>query len=249
MDDLADKLGIDPLEFRLKNLPEGDFKTPIYQAEIEIGAKLIGWEKRKPRGKNGNGPVKRGYGMALHTWGGGGARDKQVTCIINPDGSVELKSATQDIGTGTRTILAIIAAELLGLKPTDIKSNIGNSTFPPGQASGGSTTTPSMSPPTYNAVTQARDELFKRVAKSMNEDPSALSLKDGNLVVGGEPVMSWKDACRKLGMMPDQRHRPASIEGLSDSGVGGCQFAEVEVDTETGRRPGSRRSSPCRTRA
>lgn len=233
MDDLADKLGVDPLEFRLKNLPEGDFKTPIYQAEVEIGARLIGWENRKPRGKNGDGPVKRGYGMALHTWGGGGAPDKQVTCIINPDGSVELRTATQDIGTGIRTVLAIIAAELLGLNVSDIKSNIGNSTFPPGQASGGSTTTPSMSPPCYNAVSQARDELFKRVGKAINEDPAGMSLVRGQLHIGGEPVMPWAEACRKIGMMPISV-TAGTVEGLTDSGVGGCQFAEVEVDTETG---------------
>src|SRR5207248_5646031 len=113
----------------------------------------IGWRaKRKPRGQNGGGPIKHGLGMALHQWGGGGSPGKQVSCTINPDGSVELKSATQDLGTGTRTILAIIAAELLGLKPTDIISNIGNSTFPPGQSSGGSTTAPTMSPPCYDGV-------------------------------------------------------------------------------------------------
>ncbi len=235
VDDLADKLGVNPLEMRLKNLPEGDFKTPIYQAEIKLGADKIGWDRWKPRKENAgtDSPVKRGLGMALHTWGGGGSQDKQVMCLINPDGSVELRSATQDLGTGARTVLAIIAAEMLGLKPTDINSNIGNSTFPPGQASGGSTTTPSMSPPTYNAVTQARDELFKRVGKSINEDPEAMELKSGQLLVRGEPVMDFKDACRKLGMMPISI-TAGVVEGLTSSGVGGAQFAEVTVDTETG---------------
>ena len=131
MDDLADKLGMDPLEFRLKNLTPADFHTPIYEAELAMGAELIGWhEKRKPRGQTGNGPIRSGLGVALHQWGGGGQQDKKVICTINPDGSVELKSATQDIGTGARTILAIIAAEVLGLKPTDIISNIGNSDVP-----------------------------------------------------------------------------------------------------------------------
>ena len=117
MDDLAEKLGIDPLEFRLKNLPPNDFKTPIYEAEVKMGADLIGWSLyRKPRGQGGKGPIKRGLGMALHTWGGGGTQDKQVSCIINPDGSVEVRSATQDLGTGARTVLAIITAEVLGLK-------------------------------------------------------------------------------------------------------------------------------------
>jgi xanthine dehydrogenase YagR molybdenum-binding subunit len=171
--------------------------------------------------------------MGLHTWGGGGAKDKQVGCIINPDGSVEVRSATQDIGTGARTILAIIAAEVLGLKVSDIKSNIGDSSFPPGQSSGGSTTSPSMSPPTYMAVSEARDELFKRIAPGLNARPEDLSLKDGEVVVKGGTNVSWKDACRKLGMMP------VSVigkfeEGLSSVGVAGCQFADVSVDIETG---------------
>lgn len=234
MDDLADKLGIDPLEFRLKNLGEGDFHSPIYEAEVKMGAELIGWrEKRKPRGQNGTGPIRRGYGMALHQWGGGGARDKKVSCTINPDGSVELKSATQDIGTGARTVLAIIAAEVLGLKPTDIVSNIGNSTFPPGQASGGSTTTPSMSPPCLEAVTKARDAMFAKLAPTLQATPEDLALKTGQLWVKGEPVMSWKDACRKLGMASISELGSFS-EGLSNVGVGGCQFAEVSVDIETG---------------
>ena len=233
MDDLADKLGIDPLEMRLKNLPEDDFRTPVYQAEVKMGAELIGWQDRKPRGQNGKGPIKRGLGMALHQWGGGGAQDKQVTCTINPDGSVEVKSATQDIGTGARTILAIIAAELLGLNVADIRSNIGNSTFPPGQASGGSTTTPSMSPPCFAAVSQARDALFAKIAPGLKAKPEELSLKDGKVLVNGEAKMAWKDACRKLGMMPISETGKFE-KGLSSVGVGGCQFADVTVDVETG---------------
>lgn len=233
IDDLADKLGVDPLAMRLANLAKGEFRTPIYQAEIDIGAKRIGWDKRKPRGKNGTGPIKTGYGMALHQWGGGGANDKKVRCTINPDGSVEVKSATQDIGTGARTILAIIAAELLGLEVTDVKSDIGNSTFPPGQPSGGSTTTPSMSPPCFNAVSEARDEMFKKVAASIGEKAEDLSLANGKLLVKGEPKMTFKEACRKIGMMPISVEA-GFIDGLSSNGVGGVQFAEVAVDTETG---------------
>ena len=234
VDDLADKLGIDPLEMRLKNLPPGDMRTPIYEGEVKLGAELIGWrENRKPRGQNGKGPIKRGLGMALHQWGGGGTQDKQVLCIINPDGSVEVRGGTQDIGTGARTIMAIIAAELLGLEVSDIKSNIGNSTFPPGQPSGGSTTTPSQSPPTYSAVTQARDALFAKIAPELGCEPADLSLKDGHVFVKDEKKLTWREACRKLGMMPISelgKFQP----GLASVGVGGCQFADVTVDTETG---------------
>ncbi len=247
MDDLADKLGIDPLEFRLKNLKERDMvedgfskptvdRTPMYLDEVAMGADLIGWKaKWKPRGKNGDGPIRRGLGMALHQWGGGGPATNQVACTINPDGSVEMKSATQDIGTGARTIFAIIAAEVLGLNVTDITSNIGNSTFPPGQPSGGSTTTPAMSPPAFNAAILARDELFVKVAPGLNAKPEDLTLADGQVCVKGEPKLPWKDACRKLGQQSIQVTGKSS-PGLASQhgGVGGCQFAEVSVDIETG---------------
>ena len=239
MDDLADKLGMDPVEIRLKNLPPvPDFHTPIYEAELKIGMELIGWkEKRKPRGQTGTGPIRHGLGVALHQWGGGGSGGNRVSCTINADGSVELKTATQDIGTGARTVLAIIAAEILGLKPTDIISNIGNSTFPPGQGSGGSTTTPSMSPPTLDAVTKARDALFKKIAPATKAPPADLALKDGKLWAAGNPVMDWKDACRKLGTTTISETGVFDADnqrGLSSSGVCGCQFAEVAVDIETG---------------
>ena len=61
---------------------------------------------------------------------------------------------------------------------------------------------PSMAPPCYDAVTKARDALFKKIAPAVKAPPEDLSLKDGQLWVAGEPVMSWKDACRKLGMAP-----------------------------------------------
>ena len=234
MDDLADKVGMDPIEFRLKNLAPGDFHTPIYEAELAMGAELINWkDKRKPRGKTGTGSIRHGLGVALHQWGGGGTRDKKVSCTINPDGSVELRSATQDIGTGARTILAIIAAEVLGLKPSDIFSNIGHSGFPPGQASGGSTTTPSMAPPCFDAASKARDAFLKKIAPAVKAEISELTLRDGQLWIAGEPNMSWKDACRKLGTASISE-TGSYQEGLSSVGVGGCQFAEVAVDIETG---------------
>jgi len=152
-----------------------------------MGAELIGWQQ-KPQGsrpERQGGRSRRGLGMGMHTWGGRGVAGKQVSCTINPDGSVELRSATQDIGTGARTVLAIIAAEVLGLEPTDITSNIGNSTFPPGQGSGGSTTTPSMSPPCYDAATQgAGRSSSPRSRPGLNAQPEDLSLREGKVYAG-----------------------------------------------------------------
>ena len=92
-----------------------------------------------------------------------------------------------------------------------------------------------MAPPCYDAVTKARDALFKKIAPGREQaKPEDLSLKDGQLWVAGEPVMSWKDACRKLGIVADLRDRLVHRGALEQSGVGGCQFAEVAVDIETG---------------
>ncbi len=85
---------------------------------------------------------------------------------------------------------------MLGLQPTDIYSNIGNSTFPPGQGRGGSTTTPSMAPPAYQAAIKARDALFAKLAPGLGVEAADLALADGKLVVKGEAKLSWKDACR-----------------------------------------------------
>ena len=90
-----------------------------------------------------------------------------------------------------------------------------------------------MAPPCLDAVTKARDALFKKIAPAVKAAAEDLSLKDGQLCVKGEPMMAWKDACRKLGMMPITETGKFA-EGLSSVGVGGCQFAEVTVDIETG---------------
>jgi xanthine dehydrogenase YagR molybdenum-binding subunit len=153
--------------------------------------------------------------------------------MINPDGSVEIRSATQDIGTGTRTIMAMIAAEVLGLEVTQITSNIGNSTFKPGQNSGGSTTAPSMASPTWDAATKAAAELLKKVAASVNEKPENLALKPGGVFSGDQKLMDWKEACRKIGMTPISVTGDF-VQGMSSQGVGGVQFADVAVDVETG---------------
>ena len=175
--------------------------------------------------------------MALHQWGGGGAQRQEGRLHHQPRRLGRApKSATQDIGTGARTVLAIIAAEVLGLKPTDIISNIGNSTFPPGQASGRLDHHAVDGPACLDAATKARDALFKKIAPGPRRRRRRdLSLKGGKVLVEGEPTISWKDACRKLGMMPISR-RPASARRgpRPSSGVAGCQFAEVTVDTETG---------------
>jgi len=110
MDELAEKLGLDPVEFRKRNDPH-----PVRSVQWDIGRKAIGWRER-PRG---DGPVKTGYGCAASRWGHNARPGDAVRCRIGKDGSVLFANGSQDIGTGTRTLIAVLGAEELGVPETD----------------------------------------------------------------------------------------------------------------------------------
>ena len=209
MDELAVKLNMDPVELRLKNDP-----SEVRRREYQIGAEKFGWKEKYKKPGNSPGPVKTGVGCAGATWGGGG-QGTQAEARINPDGTVEIRCGTQDLGTGTRTLIALIAGDLFGLRPEQITVRIGDTQYPPSGGSGGSTTAASVSPAIYDVCTKARAELQTKTGMSLTE------------------ADSWFAACKKLGVEPlvvSGKWQP----GLSSSGAGGVQFAEVEVDVETG---------------
>jgi xanthine dehydrogenase YagR molybdenum-binding subunit len=211
MDDLAVKLGLDPLEFRLKNDP-----NPIRQREYKMGAEKFGWKNKYQKPGSSPGIVKTGIGCAGAAWpAGGGSKSTQGEAQINPDGSIEIRLGVQDIGTGTRTVIAVVAAEILGLKPEQITVRVGDTNFPPGPGSGGSTTCPSVSPTVFDVCQNALQQL---------------QAQSGLADARGE---NWFAACKKLGVNPLVVHGKWQ-EGLSSSRAAGVQFAEVEVDTETG---------------
>jgi xanthine dehydrogenase YagR molybdenum-binding subunit len=249
LDDLAAKLNMDPLQLRLKNLPESDssaaqghsqswdaLQHKVYTDEIKIAANLVQWEKKwHPPGKGpGNGPIQHGIGMALHTWGGQGRANNDTHVTISADGSVLMESSTQDLGTGERTVLAIVVAEVLGLEPNDITIRIGESQMGRSTGSGGSTTTPGTSPSALNAASAARDALFAKIAGRLGAKPEDLVIQPGKVVdKANNKSWRWKEACAKLGM-ESVKGNGNWTPGLSNHQVGGVQIAEVSVDTETG---------------
>ena len=235
VDDLCNKLGLDPLKVRLQNLPN-NFLKPIYEREIEIAAELSEWSKKwhSPGKGPARGVLKHGIGMALHTWGGAGHGPNDVRITINADGSVLAQCSTQDLGTGERTVLPIVVAEVLGLDVRDITVQIGESRFGRSTGSGGSTTCPSTAPAALNAAAAARDELFKKIAPRLDTTPDKLAIEPGKIVDRSSgKSWTWKQACARLGMDSVQASGNWS-PGLSSQGVGGVQVAEVLVDTETG---------------
>jgi xanthine dehydrogenase YagR molybdenum-binding subunit len=237
LEDLAAKLRMDPLELFTKNLGY-TAREATYKAQFQKAAEIMEWKKRwHPRGE-GHGPVKQGLGLAVNTWGGGG-HASQCRTTINPDGSVVLEIGTQDLGTGTRTVISMVAAETLGLPLGAITLRIGDSDYPPDGASGGSTTVGGVSPSTLKSTTNALRKLFAVVAPALGTTPEQLVAVDGRIQVKDNPSKSlpWQDACRKLGTSKISEmgeNNPRNPGGLMSSGVGGVQMADVSVDTETG---------------
>jgi xanthine dehydrogenase YagR molybdenum-binding subunit len=242
IEDCAAKLGMDPLQLMLKNIaltaPSEDtyHRADTYRDELMIAADLIGWKQNwHPRGQD-SGVTKRGLGLAIHTWGGRG-HESNCALSIHSDGSVNIKIGSQDLGTGTRTAILIVAGETLGLPIEKIQLNLGDNQYPADGGSGGSTTIGGVSSSTRRAAIDARDQLFTKVASALNTKPEDLEAVGGSIRVKSTPSrsLSWKDACARLGTQPIQALGKNPGPGdLISSGVGGAVMADVSVDTETG---------------
>ena len=238
LDELADRLTIDPLVLRRRN--EIDHPTRALPMHYDLAARAIGWEKRRTpeAGAGKRGGVRRGFGMGAAIWGMYGGPPADATVRISSDGSVECICGTQDIGTGTRTAMAMVAAEVLGLPPASIRVVLGDTaTGMYSPASGGSVTLTSILPAIRSAAEGARTKLLQAAAPALDADPAAIDLADGQLRVrGSNRVMSFARAAERLGasVISTQASRAANYEGRGGESYG-AQFAEVEVDTDTGR--------------
>jgi xanthine dehydrogenase YagR molybdenum-binding subunit len=241
-EDMAAELKMDPLELFLKNLNLAGARANVYRDELTKAAELIEWKKLwRPRGEGAPGStktVKRGLGLSIHTWNGQG-HNSDCDLTIHPDGSVEVKMGTQDLGVGTRTVLAIVAADTLGLPVEAIKVQIGDNRYPVSGGSGGSTTVGGISSSTRRAAVDALTALFEKVAPALNTAPDKLEAVGGKIRLIEDPSKSvtWKEACAKLGTQPmtTRGKNPDAGKGtLTVGGVGGAQMADVSVDIETG---------------
>lgn len=238
LDDAAAAIGLDPLTFFKKNLVLTQ-RADDYAEQLDKCAELIGYkEKWHPRGDKTPGPIKRGIGLSLHTWGGQG-HPSACAVTINPDGSVIARTGTQDLGTGTRTVAQIVLADTLGLPLNAVRVEIGKSSFPVSGASGGSTTVGGVSASVRDAATNALNALLEKAAPELGVQPDQLEAWGGKIQVKGDTSkgMAWKDACALIGAMPisvEGKNPSASGVQLTVAGVGGCAMADCSVDIETG---------------
>lgn len=248
MDELAESIEMDPVAFRLKNIPDYSQARegrPPYTSTglkecIVRGAEDFGWEKaRKEAEKSHKSDRRRGVGMAGCLWFvGGGGPPSTVLIKIFSDGSVNLNMGASDIGTGTKTVMAMVASEELGVAPESIQiewADTGTTQY--ATASGGSKTVPTEAPAVRAAAIDAKRQLLEMAARDLDRPVE-------DLVYQGSFVAVKDD--------PSQRIEIPRISGLKQNGVVmgiGCrepnprdkvvnpfaaQFCEVEVNMKTG---------------
>ena len=239
MDALARELGMDPLALRRLNFAERDekkdrpFSSNRLRACYDRGAKRFDWDAPRPA----SGRWRRGKGMAAQVWGAGGGPPAYAIVKINGDASVDVLTGTQDLGTGSRTILAQIAAESLGARLADVRVVLGDTERTPYTGpSWGSMTTASVGPAVRVAAEDARRQLIEAASEVLDVPASTLRAGDSTISTDdGTTSITFRSLCDKLG---DVMIIGRGARGPNPAGVGlasfGAQFAEVEVDIETG---------------
>ena len=234
MDELADAAKMDPVEFRIKNLPP-EAPNAMWRSYIREGADAFGWNRRHPTGDPTPGSIKTGMGVAVCTWGGGGRGPSVAHCEIASDGSVVMRVGTQDIGTGERTVVAMVTADALGLPLSQVTAEIGDTQYGVSGSSGGSTTAASTSPGIRIAALKALEVLNEKIAPVLGVTPDALVASGGRIHVKDAPSkgLSWADACKRIGPQPITTEADWQ-PGMSSVTTSGVQFAEAKVDIKTG---------------
>jgi xanthine dehydrogenase YagR molybdenum-binding subunit len=249
LDELAEKLNIDPVQLRLINYAEKDprqghpWSSKHLRECYAQAADRFGWSKRTPKpGQVREGNQLIGYGMATANYGAGRAPSSAVVRIL-PNGRVFVGIGTQDLGTGTYTILAQTAADTLAMDPALIDVKLGDTTLPRSGGSGGSTTAASVCPAVYDATLQAKLKLAQLAAadhKSPLHGATAedLATKDGKIFLKSDPTKSETitTLIARNGNTPVEATATSEMPKDRDtfsSHSWGAIFAEVAVDADT----------------
>jgi xanthine dehydrogenase YagR molybdenum-binding subunit len=235
MDELATELGLDPIELRRRNEPAADpvsgkpFSTRRLLDCYAEGARRFGWDARDPTpGGRREGEWLVGTGMAAALRGNftvaAAARVR-----LEADGRAVVETDMTDIGTGTYTILAQVAGEMLGLPPARVEVRLGDSDLPPSAGSGGSFGAGSAG----SAVALACEDVLAELGRRMNAAPDELRLRDGRVTAGGREV-PLTDLLRGEPIVAEARSEPGRESRRTSQASHGAQFAEVAVNVVTG---------------
>ncbi len=254
MDELAIKLNMDPIKLRLLNEPKIDeginkpFSSRHFVECLNTGAEKFGWAQRTPQvGSMKKDGLTLGWGVAGCSWIAE-RMGTEASVELRADRTARVSCATQDIGTGTYTVLAQIVAEKTGIPIDNIEVVLGDSALPPGPISGGSWATASVIPAVVEAIEKSQQQLFLIAGQSSNaglkdQKPEALAMTDS--------CVHLKDKSPDSGVPYQQLLAEAKVRGVSGSGKSegtlgdpnskhskhsfGAQFAEVTWEPETAR--------------
>jgi CO/xanthine dehydrogenase Mo-binding subunit len=240
LDELAAKLELDPLELRRKNHADSDLldDRPFSSKNLLDCYRRAEthWERRHEVRARTEGPWKRGVGLASQIWYGGGGPPSYAWVRVGGDGRVTVVTAMQDIGTGTRTAMAQIAAEELGVPLERVRVELGDSARGPyASISAGSSTTPSMGPAVRSAAADAARQILEIAAQRYDLEQRVLSIKNGNVVSanGGSWPLEEVTCLLEDGQILGKGARGPNPTGMRVLTFG-VQVAEVAVDVETG---------------
>jgi xanthine dehydrogenase YagR molybdenum-binding subunit len=249
MDELAVALKFDPLKLRLQCYSDSDqhadrpFSSKSLRECYRQGAEMFGWNERNPEPRSmRDGTELVGWGMATGVW-----EALQVPIAVRialtANGHAEVSCATSDIGTGTYTIMAQVAADMLGLPLEDVTIKLGDSTLPQSPVEGGSWIAASVSNGIATTAGAVRHELL-RLAKQMpnsplvDATPNEVALADGKLVSkrDGSLAVSIADAMRQGGVDRIEQERSTTFDddGSHAHNTHSAVFAEVRVDEQLG---------------
>jgi xanthine dehydrogenase YagR molybdenum-binding subunit len=239
LDELAAKLDIDPLEIRRLNYANPTDDRPYSSKNLlECYQRAEPhWQRRNEVRARSEGPWKRGVGLASQIWYGGGGPPSYAWVRVGSDGRATVITAMQDIGTGTATAMAQIAAEELGMPLDRVDFVMGDSARGPyASVSAGSSTTPSMGPAVRAAAADAGRQIVEIAAQRFDKEDRVLSLSNGN-VVSSDGGSSWPIE-EVVGLLEDAQILGKGARGPNPTGMQvltfGVQVAEVAVDVETG---------------
>ncbi len=250
LDELAVASGVDPIELRLRNYATSDPETgkpwsskslrECYQA----GAEHFGWAQRSAPRSRRSGDEWIGYGMATATYPTHRSK-ASASAEYRQDGSAIVRSGSQELGTGTYTVMSQVAAEALGLPVAQIHFELGDTTLPPAPVSGGSMTCASVSPAVQLACQRARAALL-RSCTAEGALPMFRGVPESDLVLedGWIAVRSDRNRRARVGAVVAQASGPVQASAESAPGPErenyamhsfGAVFAEVRVDRDIGQ--------------
>ncbi len=244
MDMLAEKIGMDPVAFRLKNFTDVSQTRNVPYTSTGLreclteGARAFGWQQARAAQKSG-GPVKRGIGMAAGMWqGGAGTPPYTAEVKMFADGGVTVRTGATDIGTGTKSACCIVAAEELNVPVDSIRiENADTAVTPYGQNSGGSMTLPGIAPAVRKGAWLVKRQVFGWAAEALGVPEDDLELKGNSILSRSNPEKkkTIEEIFRSKGVMDvigigNRDPNPPKATTMPFA----AHFAEVEVNTRTG---------------